>query len=604
MTTPFQRRRKIFRSSKLDLYVWASSPLFLKNVEFASSFLPESYVASTFSFGGQRNRSFPFVVRVPNTFQRNRLSILFSSTVLTHDFDNMELWQAGDLEEDLKNLEMALTHLNADQNRYHDERLEALDYFAQSRRPIALHIRRFILEPLIWSLLLSFTMQRLRLVRPFRIVSLVQFWSASVMAPCILLCLIIRIKTKSKVETSCPDASETEYYQNLSYLTKSSKFWSAPEDLRRSDSTSDYVQCLLEQWVSCILGGIVAGVSWLAITLVQPVRFRTNVVLFVQMITRFGIIASLHQYPPLWFALNRKQQPHPLNWPVWATQQLIRNQWFKLCATVDVALLALSYPSIYRCYVPAIALTTTLWCFAVQSERWINDSKGNTDASLRTTRRGILENRMHQLARIVQPLSVSACLLWMWYFSQSIVDFAQRFLESLTTTRFSSFIGMFGYKLAAGACLLIALVGPICHITAVSKLFQASFMHNASLSMDPDLFRKSVSAWRWRYCLKWREPKRIGVVLEQWWNRFWYWLFLKGSVDEKLQQESEKLLRGGSSVQSRGLSVWQRVATEPSTYSGMDRTQWKTKAMERIARKHQYDYDRGSFDVSDQAFAC
>jgi hypothetical protein len=613
MTTHLQRRRKISRSYKLHLYFWISFPLLLKNAALASSFAQRCNIYSVDPFRRRRRKSCPAFARVTycKITQLKIPSTLSSDTSLADHFDNMELWQCGDVDEDLKNLEMALINMNADQNRYHEERLEALNSFAQSRHPIALHMRLFMLQPLIGPFLLAFAMRRLRLVRLVRIVSMVQFWTASVIAPIILLWLVVRTKSKSEAITSCPDASDAKYYDDLSYLTKSSKFWSARQDVQCSNSTSDCVQCLLEQWVSCILGGIVAGMSWLAIAMVEPRCFRMNTVLWVQMLTRWGVVASLHQYPPLWFALNRQQQPRPLSWPVCVTQQLIRSQRFMWFATLDATILALTYPSLFRCYAPAMALAMLVWCSIVQSERWINGSDSGTDSSLRTRRGRILKERLYQLVRTALPLPIAVGLMRMWYQSQSIWGLSRRVLETLTTTRFSSVLGSLGYEFASGACLFIALVGPVCHIAAVCQLFQARFMHNASLSMDWDLFRKSVlgdgndCSWRWRYRLKWREPMRIGVVLNHWWNRFWYWLFLEGSIDEKLQQESRKLLRSGTSVKSRGLTVWQRAATEPSTYySGRDRSQWKTKAMERIARKHQYDYDRRSFDVSEHFFAC
>ena len=607
-------RRKVSGSPKLEVSLWLFPFLLLQNIEFASSLSCRSYL-DRYSALRRVPRSSSSIVFKAKKVRQKKSSIVFLKSTSNDNNDNFELWQVGNVEQDLHNLEVALMYLNADENGYHDERMEALDSFAQSRYPVATQLRRFILQPLIWSFAAAFTLRRFRLaVGKFlqfsRLFSIVYFWAISVIAPTsLLLFLNFRRKGKYGNHTSSEQDSDDSCFSDVSYMTKPTKFGSRTRDARLSSCTNDYVQCLLEQWASCILGGAVAALSWLAISFVKPIEFRVNCVLLIQMITRWGIIASLRQYPPLWFALNRKQQPRPLNWPVWTTQQLIRIQRFTFCSAIDGTLLALSYPSISPCYVSSITLTAALWFCILQSEKWINSNERNSknaDSSLRSTRRRIFEESLYQAERMTRYVSFTALFLWMWYHAPSLFDFAQRVLERLSTKRLSSIFGMSRFYVAATTVLCVGLLVPGLHIAALCKLFHVSFMHDASLNMNIDLFRQSILAdskefsWRWRCRLKWREPQRIPVVLGRWWERFWYWLFLEGSVDEKLQKESQRLLRGDTSVKSRGLHVLQRVETDPSTsYSGLDRTQWKTNAMEMIARKHQFDYERGSFDVSD-----
>jgi hypothetical protein len=557
---------------------------------------------------------------------RNGRTMTFHSTNMggIDEYDDMELWQAGNVEEDMDNLEKAIMYLNADENRYHEERFEALDYFAQQRHPVALHIRQMILQPMIGSYMLALSFRwllnqtsknnllRLRslwCIRCTHALSMAHFWSLVVIAPTFLLCFMLYRTQRSNTVSPDQKDSYTESFSNVPYLTTRV---SSTKDTRISSSTSDYVRCILDQWLSCVLGLIVVALT--SFVRYRGTRAPLSTLLSIQIITRWSVIAALHQYQSLWFTLFRKKQPLPLNWPVWITRMLTENQSLIFYTGLDGALLSLSFPSISRWYVPGMMVTSILWCAVVLTENWIQRGSETANVTDQRKRRLLTEKILSQLPPLVSRVFGSACCVWIWYHRQNLCNFFQRLVAGICKKSLPAW-HIPWHNVAWVVSAGVALVGPVCHLVAAYRLFCVSFMHNASLTLDSDQFRQAIfvntdspdqmdvgkSTWRWRYRLKWRVPQRIHVVLDQRWKKFWYWLFLQGSVSEKLRQENQRLIRGAN-VKSRGLSILQRVASESRAYSsyGQNRTQWKIQAMDKIAKKHQDDYDRGTFDVSEK----
>jgi hypothetical protein len=174
-------------------------------------------------------------------------------------------------------------YLNTDENRYHEERFEALDYFAQQRHPVALHIRQMILQPMIGSYMLALSFRRLlnqtskrnllRLgslwcIRCTHALSMVHFWSLVVIAPTFLLCFMLYRTRRSNTVSPDQKDSYTESFSNVPYLTTRV---SSTKDTRISSSTSDYVRYILDQWFSCVLGLIVVALTKI---LSSYVRYR------------------------------------------------------------------------------------------------------------------------------------------------------------------------------------------------------------------------------------------------------------------------------------------------------------------------------------------
>ena len=156
--------------------------------------------------------------------------------------------------------------------------------------------------------------------------------------------------------------------------------------------------------------------------------------------------------------------------------------------------------------------------------------------------------------------------------------------------------------MAVGLGLVGSLAAPLCHIQAVQRLFRFVYTHNLSLAMDPndaeERLSRDPSLQQWRYRLAWREPKRIRVTWEEWKRRFWYWFFFAGSVQDQLQQETQRHRR--NEARRSGETIWERLAKEKKQNVDEprpDRTVWKEQAMKRLADKHERDYEKKTFAV-------
>jgi hypothetical protein len=143
---------------------------------------------------------------------------------------------------------------------------------------------------------------------------------------------------------------------------------------------------------------------------------------------------------------------------------------------------------------------------------------------------------------------------------------------------------------------------PLFHFDAIDKIVRVVYTHDLSFSMDSEAFRASMEdpkeqerRMKWRYRLEWRDPKRISQVVKEWKENLSYWWHGKGRVSEQLNLEKREWIREDL---MKGRSILDRLAAEaPDDGSIPDREQWKVEAMKRIAKKHQADYDRQSYEV-------
>lgn len=507
----------------------------------------------------------------------------------------------GDVKKDLNLLEQAIAFANADQDLQHQERIETLNYFAQQRRPVGPDIVQFLLRPLLFSFSLATILKLLvgsnlllgRLCRRgVHTASVVHFWSLVVLAPILLLCTKRWTAARSHQPQQVTVPAELKGLDSEYYHFMTTTDWEDP-----ATSTRDYVTCLLEQWVSTVVG--------IAIVSLCFTGNNTQLAFLVRIVVRCGVLASLHQYPKLWFELVRSKQPRPIPWPVWATQSLAKLLYTPWFAAVDLALLAsqqqqLQWSSMSLSYGSGLVLTALL-AFAA---RFVTPDKKRLMQAL-------------QFRPPVRLMTRAATLGWFFGRRQHIID---SFLSGAATLRALSIEEILVYfpwqRVATGVGLGVALIGPICHILAARKLVRIQYTHGLSLAMDVDCFKRAAGTngtvtandeergeqrLLWRYKFTWREPQRIRVTLDQWRRGFLYWLLFSGSVEEKLRKEYRS--KRQSETKSRGLTVLQRVAEERAKNPNApmpDRTQWKKNAMDKVAQKHQDDYALKTFEVRNE----
>ena len=104
---------------------------------------------------------------------------------------------------------------------------------------------------------------------------------------------------------------------------------------------------------------------------------------------------------------------------------------------------------------------------------------------------------------------------------------------------------------------------------------------------------------KWRYRIEWRDEQRLKPLLKEWSSGWDYWLFVKGTVAEQLMNEQ---IKEKKEQLRRGNMVWDKVAADG--FPMRHRERWKNDAMERLAEKHQEDYDNKNFEVSMVAKTC
>jgi hypothetical protein len=212
-------------------------------------------------------------------------------------------------------LEQTINFANAEQNLKHTERIEMMDYCARQRRPLIPDFRNFILAPLSISLLLRIVNEKTTIKFVTRMITACMdfhFWMVVVFAPIILL--VAKLISKPEPEPMPEDLKglAPEY---LPFVTTD---WEDPET-----SSQDHVLFLLEYWGSAVLGVSIIGV----LNLLKLIPTRNVVRLWMslaQLLTRVGVLASLHQYQRQIFKLLRHQQPRPIGFFPSILQSLVR----------------------------------------------------------------------------------------------------------------------------------------------------------------------------------------------------------------------------------------------------------------------------------------
>jgi hypothetical protein len=261
------------------------------------------------------------LTRITPSFNLKRLS--GQSTTSNRPFQkpirlagsNHEDWKVGDVYRDLDVLEQAINFANAEQNLKHTERIEMMDYCARQRRPLIPDFRKFILAPLSISLLLRIVNENTTIKFVTRMITACMdfhFWMVVVFAPIILL--VAKLISKPEPEPM-PEELKGLAPEYLPFVTTD---WEDPET-----SSQDHVLFLLEYWGSAVLGVSIIGV----LNLLKLIPTR-NVVRFwmslAQLLTRVGVLASLHQYQRQIFKLLRHQQPRPIGFFPSILQSLVR----------------------------------------------------------------------------------------------------------------------------------------------------------------------------------------------------------------------------------------------------------------------------------------
>ncbi|CAJ1930277.1 unnamed protein product [Cylindrotheca closterium] len=360
------------------------------------------------------------------------------------------------------------------------------------------------------------------------------------------------------------------------YLPFITKKWVEPEN-----NCQDYVQFLLEYWASAVLGVAMMGigVSMKLVPSTAIVRFWMS---FVQPIARLGTIASIHQFQGQIFKLLRSQQPKPIGFFPWAMRFLVSR-------TVAVTPLVVSF-DLARAFFHLqrdglVALYMSIVALFVGTVVRM-DQKGRDGFQM-------LEKRS-SWTKVLHSFAVVA------FWTKPLGNLRQTLRRSQFS--FWKYVPKRSYDwltlCASSSVGLLALLGPWIHLGFLFDQFRIVYTHDLSLSVSSQVFKEQIGnesemeqRMKWRYRIEWREEKRLKPLLKEWISGLEYWLFIKGTVREKLENERIEKLKADL---KKGNMVWEKVHADSFPMS--NRQRWKTDAMDRIAKKHQEDYDNNTFE--------
>lgn len=470
-----------------------------------------------------------------------------------NDYDSLN-WEPdpNNVDMDFLRLELAINKTKAENNLLQLERWERLETMAAQKLPIRKIFNDNLMKPAVY-LFLPLAILSMSSRKPLKIISAMSsfhFWTVVVLAPLLLW----------KVRTSCTrspptSSNDLDQYFDPQYV----RFLSDYSDPQLS--CQDHVLSLLEQWTSAVAGAI-------AFVGIKTVDTLSTSSLIFRILVRLGAIAALRQFPELWFCLHRSGQPRPLSFSTWALQSLVRGLLSPWVIMLDIVCLALVQGS--------VVTTGTLGSIFMASSM----------ASISSMRHA------PKILRKMLPVSL-APLLYSFMKNLSI-GYQDMMTAGTNVLSFPSFT-----RVAQTLIWTFSVTPSLIHMRLFLRLLQSGDMNNIPLIEGrADLDQKTDKNVTWRCRLRWREPQRVHSAVSKAKKQFWYWLFFAGSVEDKLLREYRR--DGLSDVKRRRLTVLQQVEREikfDGDSNFVDRDEWKTRAMELLAERHQRDYDEGTFSV-------
>jgi hypothetical protein len=500
--------------------------------------------------------------------------------------DDDEEWQCGkDVHANLDRLEQAIVKTQAEERLLHRERLEELNYHARQWRPVAHEIVQNILEPLQLSTTLCILLKGLIRSRAFCLsviqrLSTFHFWSCLVVAPLLLFLYHQQARRLDEKHTpSIPNGISEEYV----------RFLSDYENPRTS--CRDFVLCLLEQWFSAMAGLALVGplLHFSSISTIINPQKKHAMLLIARIATRLAAWASLHQYQELWYQLVRRDQPRPVMASNYFMTLLSNLQWTRWVTAIDLACCLASSCSwrqigvFYGISVLTASLAVSMAHFATPDRK-----------------------RLRHLFKYRPPLRImaqAAILAWVVRNGKYLWCSVEQHLALLSLLSSRDILMHLPWNFGAiFAGFALVFAGPICHLLAWKRLIRISFTNSLSLALGTKRYRKAMlekqksNVIQWRYRLDWRTPERLSVILDRCYRGFWYWLFLAGTVEDKLRQQAKE--RARSSVKLQRDFLWQRLKRDRRrNQSSLKSRSWKRNAMNKLSRDFQSQFDSKKIDV-------
>jgi len=455
--------------------------------------------------------------------------------------ESSDKWKVGNLERDFSNLEQAINFTRSEEYLDHHERIETLDFMAKQRRRIRPALLHFFGLPLTMSFAMWIALRKQSEAFVAVCSNLSHMYMAAVVIFPPVILLLVRLSTAEQEIDIPPPELKNVPREMMRFVTS----WEDPYT-----STKDYVRCLLEQWTSAIAGLAFTGRH-------KHPAFR--------IIATLAAWVSLHQFPKLLHDLLRDSYPRPLPWSVWSlrTATLLLQSWStRSIISLDLALLL--------CFKP-FHLGISVYGFL-----WI--------ALMIPLIRPQVCLDFQRRKQLIQMLGAIGCARFLRhicyvgterdYWNMQVSSFLQANPANVVFTQQAA------WKVVSGALSIVSIIVPIAHLLSFVRLIVISKTNFLLLGLDsvPCQETESKRPPVWRYRLRWRTPKRVHVIADNWERRAFHWLFFEGKVRTMLETEKLKSRRMKPS-----LLLWNRAKLDNFNFS--ERSEWADRPRKLLAAR-------------------
>jgi hypothetical protein len=509
--------------------------------------------------------------------------------------------------EDLEKLEHAITMENADLKLRHSKLKEHIDFIDQCKRLVVPDALRFIIVPMVYAFGLYKLLSRgssnraaalsiSTAARWFTKAMDAHFWIFVVGSP--LLLNASKVLSRRWKDTRDPIPDELRDLDPVCATVMLSPDLYDYEDPRAS--CDDTVSFLVEYWTSAVnsMAVLFAGKTIANALGWFPLSLQSGGTMLwlasAQLLTRLAAVVSLYQYPEKLYDLERSELTRPVGFFQTLMPKLVR--WMMAFAPLGLisdfskVLLHLPRGSIYPLYASIIVYLFGTWTRMKESVSTNKDPLG--------------PNRLKPpkpLAKIFYGMSFLA----LWRNQLCGLGLGKKMKVFAGTKMVSSFPILFWKTVGMSSLVLYSLLGPLIHLKAFSKIFEVEYTNDLPVLSTKEFTKKAMEErperaynMAWRYGVRWRKPQRLTVSKGWIYHDMIYWYLFKGSVMERINNDRTDQIQRKV---TRGRTIEKRISRElellpKGRLLNGDVEQWKTRAMDFQAQKHEFSYEIKSFE--------
>ena len=287
--------------------------------------------------------------------------------------DEYDRWEIGNVEEDLRNLQIAIGINSSQYDLQQSHRIHLLNEFAKQRRDLYQDLKEYAIRPMGVIALISILVNNaflgkkknlkwMGMVWRFGLRTMnVGYWMGHVCLPLfVYFSMLLKNKFNNKVKPQSKSLSSKfiPFYQqneedsdNQAYLDQLygdykrgfgfsgfSGFGCLVSNNNNNDSNGNNCNnctlCLMENWFSSVFLSAVLGITTTVLTANKKSQLLMDTVSngkwwkFVwhlsQLLNRIGAVMALHQYPELMYKLQRSNQPRPVSFLLTIVQSMVK----------------------------------------------------------------------------------------------------------------------------------------------------------------------------------------------------------------------------------------------------------------------------------------